>query len=132
MPRLQQVFDLGQLAGDDVELVGVDRLVAGREQAVDLAQHAGRGDAHAVGFFQRRLGIAHAGVELRQVDVLHLDRAAAGQLVVQDAAGRRRTAAACAALRPAAARRAGRPCARAAPRKTGRDTRRCAAAGSRA
>ena len=28
-------------------------------------------------------GIAHAGVELRQVDVLHLRRPAAGQLVVQ-------------------------------------------------
>ena len=63
--------------------MGVDRLMAGGEQAIDLAEHAGRGDAHAVGFGQRRVGIAHAGVELRQVHVLHLDRAAAGQLVVQ-------------------------------------------------
>ncbi len=63
--------------------MGVDRLVAGGEQAIDLAQHAGRGDAHAVGFGQSRVGIAHAGIELSQVHVLHLDRAAAGQLVIQ-------------------------------------------------
>ena len=35
------------------------------------------------GLRQRGLGVAHAGVELREVHVLHLDRAAAGQLVVQ-------------------------------------------------
>ena len=32
---------------------------------------------------ERGIGVAHAGVELRQVHVLHLRRAAAGQLVVQ-------------------------------------------------
>ena len=53
--------------------MGVDRLMAGGEQAIDLAQHAGRGDAHAVGFVERGFGIAHAGVELREMHVLHLD-----------------------------------------------------------
>ena len=129
---LEQVFDFGKLAGDDVELMGVDRLVAGREQAINLAQHAGRGDAHAVGFVERRLGVAHAGVELRQVHVLHLRRAAAGQLVIQMLPGTAERLPRALRLRPAAARRAGRRCAQAALRRTGRDTRRCAAAGWRA
>ena len=46
---VQQVFDLRQVAGDRLELIGVDRLVAGREPAIDLAEHAGRGDADARG-----------------------------------------------------------------------------------
>ena len=80
---LEQVLDLGKVAGDGIELMGVDRLVAGGEQAIDLAQHAGRGDPHRMGLLERRVGIAHAGVELGQVHVLHLRGAAAGQLVVQ-------------------------------------------------
>ena len=129
---LQQVFDFGQVLGDGIELVGVDRLMAGGEQAINLAQHAGRRDAHAVGFGQRGFGVAHAGVELREMHVLHLDGAAAGQLVIQDVGERRRTVAACAAIRLAGDRRAGRSCGPAGLRKTDRDRRRCAAAGSRA
>ena len=129
---LEQVFDFGQVAGDGLELVGVDRLVAGREQAIDLAQHAGRGDANAVGFGQGGFGVAHAGVKLREVHVLHLDRAAASQFMVQMLPRRRRRVDVCAATRRATGRRAGRSCGPAAPRRTGRDRRRCAAAGSRA
>ena len=66
-----------------IELVGVDRLMAGGEQAIDLAEHAGRCDANAVGFGERGFRVAHARVELREVHVLHLDRAAAGQFVIQ-------------------------------------------------
>ncbi len=71
------------MAGDGIELVGVDRLMAGGEQAIDPAQHAGRGDADAVGLGHGRVGVAHAGVKLGEVNVLHLDRAAAGQFVIQ-------------------------------------------------
>ena len=83
MPRFSKSSISGMCRATGLQLMGVDRLVAGGEQAIDLAQHAGRGDAHGVGLLERGVGIAHAGVELRQVHVLHLGGAAAGQLVVQ-------------------------------------------------
>ena len=129
---LQQVVDLAQIAGDGFELVGVDRLMTGGEPAIDLAEHAGRGDADGVGLSGGGFGIAHARVELREMDVLHLRGAAAGQLVVQDVVARRRRVAAFARLRRASDRRAGRSFAREALDKTDRDRQRSAAAAWRA
>ena len=132
MPRWSRSSISGRLLGDGVELVGVDRLMAGGEQAIDLAQHAGRGDAHAVGLGERGFGVAHAGVELREVHMLHLDRAAAGQLVVQMLPGTaERLPGALRFGAQAVAVRAGRV-GQQLLRRTGRGRRRCAAAGSRA
>ena len=64
---------------NSIELAGL----AGREQAVNLTQHAGRRDAYAVGLGQGGVGVAHASVELGEVHMLHLDCASAGQLMVQ-------------------------------------------------
>jgi hypothetical protein len=79
MPRCKS----SSISGRYRELVGVDCLVAGCQAAVDLAQHPGRRDPHRVGLLQRRLGIAHARVELRQMDLLQLQSPAAGQFLVE-------------------------------------------------
>ena len=80
---MQEIFDLGQVAGHGFELIGVDRLVSRGEPAIDLAKHPGRGDANGVRLRECCLGVAHASVELREVDLLHLFCPAAGQLVIQ-------------------------------------------------
>src|SRR4051812_3124414 len=53
------------------------------EQAIDLAKHSRRRDAHSVGFGERDLRITHARVKLREVYMLHLNSAAACEFLIQ-------------------------------------------------
>ena len=81
MPRCSRASISG-MAGDCFELVGVDRLMSGREQAIYLAHM--RADAMRTPFARPW---PHRGspCERRaaQVYVLHLDCAAASQFVIQ-------------------------------------------------
>ena len=85
----EQVFDLRQPLRDVRQVFAVERAVPVRELAIDLAQHPRRGDPHGLRLPQRRFGVAHPREELREVDVLQLRCAAAGQLLVQVLPGAR-------------------------------------------
>src|SRR4051812_15477207 len=57
--------------------------MTGCEQAIDLAKHACRGNADAIGFGEGGLAVTHSRVELRKVNVLHLNRAPASKLLIK-------------------------------------------------
>ena len=80
---VQQVLDRRQLRGRLGQLAALDRQVGGGQPAAHVALHPGRGHRHDRGLPRRRLRIAHGREELRQVDVLQLLGAAAGQVMVE-------------------------------------------------
>ena len=80
---VQEILDLDEHVAARVEFAALDRQMAGRQPALDLAGHAGRRHRHDLRLVQGRLRVAHPRKQQGQVHVLQLRGAAPGKLLVE-------------------------------------------------